>query len=88
MKPRIDIDRSVHSITLVFPKINATANVAGTVTLYRPSNSQLDQVIPLQLNTDLSQAIPTDRLAKGMWRMKIDWTAGDNTYFIEDSFEL
>jgi hypothetical protein len=36
----------------------------------------------------MTQRIPTDRLAKGLWRAKLLWTAGGREYYHERELVL
>ena len=46
------------------------------------------RVVEQRLNADHSQIILADLLAHGLWRVQIDWRAGETTYYNEDSFEV
>jgi nitrogen fixation protein FixH len=80
--------RTDATILLTFSARFPAEAITGTATLYRPSNSSWDQVIPLHVDADHMQAIPAEKLAKGRWRIKIDWKAGDSSYFTEDIIDL
>lgn len=87
-QPTIVYRRTDASIVISFPARFVAESVTGTATLYRPSNSSWDQVIPIHLNADRTQIIPAEKLAVGRWRIKIDWKAGDSSYFTEDVIDL
>jgi len=53
--------------------------IKGTVSLYRPSNKQLDFDLPISLsNTHL--LIPDKRLLDGRWDIKIKWEINGDSY--------
>ena len=47
-------------------------NVTGTVSLYRPSNKNLDFDLPISLS-DSHLLIPDNQLLDGRWDIKIFW---------------
>ncbi|GAB4044124.1 FixH family protein [Spirosoma jeollabukense] len=55
----------------------------GTLTFYRPSNRQEDQRIILSPG---QQRVSTARLGKGLWRAQLNWSAGGQSYFHEQTF--
>lgn len=68
-------------IKLSFPAQQGA--VRGTLTLYRPSDSDLDREVPLAVNAEGIQLIATDKLAKGLWRAKVQWEAEGREYYKE-----
>ena len=59
-------------------------NTQGIVSLYRPSNKQLDFDLPVSLsNTHL--LIPDKRLVDGRWDIRISWKDKDQNYLIKQS---
>lgn len=55
----------------------------GTLVFYRPSNRQQDQRITLK---PCQHSVSTAMLAKGLWRAQLNWSAGGQTYFQEQTF--
>ena len=70
-------------IEVRFPADILAAGPIGTVELYRPSNSSMDQQLSLALDSMGHQQIPVKNLAKGKWRIKVSWTADSTGYFKE-----
>jgi nitrogen fixation protein FixH len=56
----------------------------GTVYFYRPSDSQLDQSQPLNFDESGQASITLGELAKGFWRIKIQWEESNQTLLKED----
>ncbi len=75
-------------IRLQFPTSLEGRQIAGTVTFYRPSDSQLDYRIPIRPGSDLSQSFPIRGEIKGLWKMKVDWQVDAVTYYNEDEFTV
>ena len=71
------------TISIHFPQNYAIKNTAGEIYFYRPSDEKLDFKIPLQLSETGNQLIPTQRIEKGMWRLKLNWTMNENEYYNE-----
>ncbi len=60
-----------------------TAAVQGTILLYYPADSALDRDLELALNKDGIQSIPTAKLARGLWRVKVTWSLGGREFYNE-----
>jgi hypothetical protein len=58
-------------------------DIQGTITLYRPSDPNLDQELPLRLNTEGRQLIELRPYASGKWIYKINWKASGIEYYTE-----
>ena len=86
--PTIGYDGTANAIVVAFQSTLILKKALGTVTLFRPSNAQWDRTIPLSLSSDGRQVILADSLAKGRWRVKVDWSVGDTSYYAEDFLDL
>ncbi len=76
---KIRIEKTAEGLLLAFPKTNDLGQIKGTVSLYRPSNKQLDFDLPISLsNTHL--LIPDKRLLDGRWDIKIKWEINGDSY--------
>lgn len=64
---------------------NGTSAVNGTISLFRPSDARFDQNVTIALNDQMQQVIPTDQVTKGYYKVKVDWKAGEQAYFTEES---
>ena len=62
------------------PKV---AQARGQITLYRPSDSALDQQLAFTPNEQGSQTISVAKLARGVWRVKVAWSFGGREYYNE-----
>lgn len=65
----------------------ATKKINGTITFYRPSNSALDIVKPIQFNAG-KQIIPFTGFKKGHYKIQLDYTIDDLTYYKEHNLEF
>lgn len=76
------------SIQVDFSRLSDHSDLKGTIELYRPSDSSLDQKTDLLLDENGSQLIPVQDMAKGKWLVKITWSSEDGNYFTQESIFL
>jgi nitrogen fixation protein FixH len=76
-----DSDRN--EITLHFPDSIDLSLVKGMIELYRPSNARFDKQVPIKLGPEGFQTISSDRMPKGLWKVKVDWHVGAVEYYSE-----
>jgi hypothetical protein len=60
----------------------------GTVTLYRPSDAKADRTTPMALDPTGRQVVDVASLPSGVWRVRLEWTAGGTPYFVERMVRL
>jgi hypothetical protein len=75
-------------VRLIFPKSFSQNNFNGTIQFYRPSDSKKDFSIPLSVDTSGQQIISTQSIAKGYWKVKVDWTQDFVEYYKESYFVI
>ena len=76
------------TILLQMPATYKELLLTGTITLFRPSNDKLDMQIPLQLGRDQSQLVDVSDLENGLWKVRVYFSAADETYFSEKTIQL
>lgn len=74
-------------ITISVPSDYSRKDISGEIFFYRPSNPKLDFTLPLQL-VEGNQIIPVERLEKGFWRLKLNWTMDGNGYYNERAITI
>ena len=62
--------------------------VQGQIHFFRPSDQTLDFTLPLQASPDTPQLINTAKLQPGYWRVRLDFTAGGQAYFLEKNLQI
>jgi hypothetical protein len=72
-------------LTIRFPASYLHRTVSGTVSFYRPSDRRLDVAIPVSLDGSASQVLPLTSLERGVWKMKLEWTVDDISYYREEA---
>ena len=79
VRGKVTLLRSEQGLGIRFPDSMEPNKIEGKVSLYRPSNEQLDFEIPIQIS-DSVLLIPDSRLLDGRWDMRIEWTYGGTPY--------
>ena len=83
LNEEVKINFNGQELSILFPEDYKNKNIGGEIYFYRPSNPSLDFKLPLLLNEAGIQIIPTQRLEKGFWRLKLNWTMDGNGYYNE-----
>ncbi|QNH61692.1 FixH family protein [Hymenobacter sediminicola] len=76
-------EAAAQRLTVQLPAALAGKAVLGNIRFFRPSNQKLDFSLPLQPNADLQQHINTSKMQPGHWRVRLDFTADQQAYFVE-----
>jgi len=71
------------ALALQLPTTLASQLSTGKVQFFRPSDQTLDFTVPLQPAADGTQRLSTARLKPGLWRIRLDFEAGGQAYFVE-----
>jgi hypothetical protein len=69
-----------------FPADTLHAAVTGSILVYRPSDENLDFTVPAQPDSSGNVVIPLDKMKKGKYRLKIEWTRTGTAYYQEEEF--
>ena len=67
------------SLIIRFP--SSQVGLQGKVTLYRPSNSDLDRTWKLQPDHENRQFISLKDMAEGLWKVKVEWEANGTSFY-------
>lgn len=70
-------------LKLLMPAEHAAARVTGKLVLYRPSAADHDAEWPLSLNDQGEQRIPAAELAPGLWKARLHWSVGGESYYFD-----
>ena len=71
------------AITLNFPVEHIEKDLKGKIHFYRPSNADEDKAFEIHPMDSGEQVISVSSLSKGLWKIKISWTVGSESYFDE-----
>jgi len=78
----VTYDQSRGGVLVIFPESINADSVSGTIHLYRPSNANLDREVTIGLDSDGEQLIVFDRVVRGLWEIRVDWTYQNIPYFV------
>lgn len=62
--------------------------IKGELHLFRPSDSDLDMKLPLNLDKNGYQKVDVSSLKKGLWVLKTNWSNKDKSFYKKLSFEI
>lgn len=78
----VSVHRTTEGFLIYFPDEFRDQKIDGKVSLYRPSNKNMDFEIPFSSSSQ-PLLIPQDRLVTGRWNMIIDWTNGHQDFMFK-----
>jgi nitrogen fixation protein FixH len=81
----VNYNPAAGTLLLRLPAAHLDQQLSGTAHLYRPSDAKLDRAMALRPDIDGRQVVAAGPLASGLWRVRLDWTAGGETYHFEQS---
>ena len=81
---RFNIEQTTEGLRITIPETVRQHKTEGTVSLYRPSNKQLDFDLAISLSNS-HLLIPDNRLLGGRWDIKIRWKHLDKDYLVKES---
>jgi hypothetical protein len=79
---------AAEQLSMVFPEVFTNQKINGIIHFFRPSDAKLDFEVPVQLNSDRQQHVSTARLAKGLWRVQINWQAAGKNYYVQKEITI
>ena len=81
----VDVKEQAKGQTLLLQFPSSMNNAQGHVVLFRPSNKNLDQKIPLRLNANGAMEFPMkSRLLEGLWKVQLEWESDQVEYYKEE----
>lgn len=81
----IRFDAAARTVALQLPAAVAGRQSGGQVQFFRPSDQALDFSVPLRPDAQGRQRLSTARLKPGYWRVRLDFEAEGQAYFVEQS---
>ncbi|MFA7472603.1 MAG: FixH family protein [Spirosomataceae bacterium] len=70
-------------LDVVFPENIQQNSIGGNVILYCPSDNRKDRSFPIQLGENHTLRIPKTDLEPGRYRLQVDWSVNEVTYWHE-----
>lgn len=83
---QLEYEATAHRLILQLPATMAEQAIKGQLHFFRPSDQKLDFTLPLQ--TGIRQQFNTAQMQPGYWRVRVDFTAGKQAYFLEKELLL
>jgi len=77
-----------HQVSFQLPAAHRLELVKGTIHFYRPSDAKLDFDVPLSVDANGNQRVNTEKLRDGLWKVRVQWSAGEDEYFFDQSVVL
>jgi hypothetical protein len=72
-----------NGLKIKFPEVFKNKAIKGNIMFYRPSDKSKDFSIDIALDNNLEQSADLKLFSKGMYKMKVSWSAEDVNYFTE-----
>lgn len=85
---KIEIIQTGNSLVIKYPKTFDKNLVKGKLHFYKPSNALQDRVENIKLNDNNLQIVDVSGFPSGFWRLKIDWSVGDSSYYLEKEIRI
>lgn len=85
---KLNIVQNSGILIVKFPSIFKNAKIMGNIDLYRPSNPAYDKKVKIEVKDNNFQVIDARNMVKGYWKIKVDWSAFDSTYYSEEAIIL
>lgn len=83
LKEQLQIVNLQSDIKFIFPAEFSSSVISGRIDFYRPSDQSQDFTVEIRTDSLLTQIISTAKLMKGVWKVKVDWSANGDTYYNE-----
>lgn len=82
LKEKIMIEYNGSVILITYPSVQKS--ITGEISFYKPSDAKSDFRIKVEPGSDMKQIIQKEMLAKGLWKVQINWAMDGKEYFSED----
>jgi hypothetical protein len=71
------------TVKINFPNEHLNKGLNGKIHFFRPSDSGLDKIFDINPSENGEQVIAIGNLTKGLWKIKISWSADKKDYYDE-----
>ena len=71
-----------NELSFKFPSQFKGKNIVSEIYFFRPSDERMDKIFT-RSDSSLNQNIPTNNLAKGIYKMQINWKVNNGEYYNE-----
>ena len=73
-------------INIKYPESFDAAKISGTITFFKPDNSDFDFNVPVKSDGTHQQEISSSTMKRGRWTLQINWIAEKKPYYYEENF--
>jgi nitrogen fixation protein FixH len=84
----ISYDQARGVLKVRMPQEQLGHGLDGRIVFYRPSDSRLDRELKLNLTREGSQEIGVGAFPKGLWKVRVNWSAAGNDYSYDETLVL
>jgi len=84
----VTFDAERQNIRICLSAESLKSPAIGTIQLYRPSGSDLDQQIKLQTDARGEQVLDARNLAPGLWKVRVSWKTDELDYYIDRKIKI
>lgn len=88
LNEKISVAPEAGLIRVTFPKDFTQKNYSGDIQFYRPSDSNKDFTLKLNIDSTGQQLIPTKNIDKGYWKVILNWSQDSIDYYKENAFVI
>ncbi|MCX6163912.1 MAG: FixH family protein [Ignavibacteriae bacterium] len=88
LKEKTEIQLIDRQIKIKFPNLPDKNYTKYSILLYRPSDPSKDLKISVLTDSLGIQIIPIEKLAKGFWKIKINWASNEAEYYDESILNI
>lgn len=85
-KPSLELGEKL--IKIHFPTTFNNQNIMGSLVFFRPSDSEKDLKIPIQLDQNNTQKVSTTNFATGKYYVILDWQTNARRYYSKQTIKI
>ena len=83
--PEISYAKENGVVTVRYPAAFSDTSIKGSILFFRPSDANQDFAVPLKASAYGQQEVSVANLTKGLWKIKMEWSAIGKNYYLEES---
>ena len=84
-KPASIFNKNENVVEIKFPDNFIDTKIKGTLFFFKPDNANLDFSVNIELNENNIQKIQANKLSRGNWKLKTNWTVNNTSYYQEET---
>lgn len=88
MKEPVLCTMSDSTLSIQFPTQLSGKTISGNILFFRPSDAKKDLLVPIHCSENGVQEFLIEQFSKGLYRIQIDYLAGNTTYYSEQTIMI